>query len=617
VNALATTEEGVSLEASGSWRQSPALPPIALCVGAGLLVASAANVFARATMFSSPLLAWAGVLLIALPIFLRLLSRQASAGERLALVCMLGLGLYCVKIFRDAPMFTFADELVHAYNVEQIGTHHHLFHSNPILEVTPYYPGLEGATAALKSISGVSTYVAGLIVVGAARLVLMVSLFVLFARVSGSARTAGLAAAIYTANFNFLFWSSQFSYESLSLPLLLMLMMAFAVRETEPRQALADWTLPIVLGIGAVIVTHHLTSYAMVAVLAGLAIAHWAMRRDWRPPNPWPFAVLAAALAVLWLVVVASSTVGYLSPVLGNAADAIVNTVQGEEAPRGLFQGRTGVADPTPLGARALGVIGVLLLVVGLPFGLHQLWRRFRGQPYAWLFGLAALAFFATLGLRLAPEAWETGNRANEFLFVGLAFVLALACRMALRNWSESIAVRGLLTAGFGVVLLGGAISGWPWDLQIAQPLRVEAESGEQIVSQPLALAEWARDEVPGGKFAATTADANLLMVPGGKDVVAGSYPDVQDILADPSLKPWELPLLRENDLRYVAADRRLAASDVMRGYYFASDGEDPNASAGGELLSKGVVSKFNRVPDSARIYTNGAITVYDLEAGR
>ena len=48
----------------------------------------------------------------------------------------------------------------------------------------------------------------------------MAALFVLFTRVSGSARLAGIAVMIYAGNSNFLFWGAQYSYESLSLPLL-------------------------------------------------------------------------------------------------------------------------------------------------------------------------------------------------------------------------------------------------------------------------------------------------------------------------------------------------------------------------------------------------------------
>ena len=82
-----------------------------------------------------------------MPIFYRLTSRDASPGERLALVCLLGLSLYAVKVVRDAPLFTFSDELIHAFNAHQIAATHHLFEANPILKVTPYYPGLEGATS--------------------------------------------------------------------------------------------------------------------------------------------------------------------------------------------------------------------------------------------------------------------------------------------------------------------------------------------------------------------------------------------------------------------------------------------------------------------------------------
>ena len=96
-------------------------------------VCSVANALARATLAPSPLIYWAGVLLIALPIFYRLTSREASPGERL------GPGLPA----RPLPLpgqggarralFTFSDELVHAFNANQIVDHHHLFRANPIL----------------------------------------------------------------------------------------------------------------------------------------------------------------------------------------------------------------------------------------------------------------------------------------------------------------------------------------------------------------------------------------------------------------------------------------------------------------------------------------------------
>ncbi len=589
-------------------RRVPPFPATILTAGLGLFACALADALSRATESPTQLLFWGGLLAIGLPIFYRLTSREATAGERLALVCLLGLSLYCVKVARDAPVFTFPDELVHAYNAAQIADHHELFRHNSILPTTPYYPGLEGATSALTSITGLSVYAAGLIVVGAARLALVSALFLLFGRVSGSARVAGLGAALYAANFNFLYWGAQFSYESLALPLLVVILLALAEREATAPSAIPAWTPALVLPIAAVTVTHHLTSYALAITTAVLALTSWRLRRTWKSPNPWPFAVLAAALSLAWLALVASSTIGYLSPVLTGAAKAIFETIGGESPPRAVF-GKSGPAVPTtPLLARAVALFALVLLAAGLPFGLRQLWRRFRREPFGLVFGVAAIGFFGTVALRVSPPAWETGNRASEFLYIGLAFVLALTATWLLERARWPRLVRTAVAAAVGIVLIGGAISGWPWDSQLAQPLRVAA-GGRTIVSQPLAMAEWARTRVRGGRFAAPTADAGLLLTPAGKAALAGPHPDVEDILTTPEVESWQLPLLRRNRLRYVVADRRELSGDALRGYYFATEGR----SAGGELMPRSVVAKFNRVPGAARLYTNGAITVFDL----
>src|ERR1700710_1017653 len=481
------------------------LAPLALSAGVGLLLCAVANALSRATLTPAMPFYWGGILLLAVPIFYRLTSEDASARERLTLVCMLGLSLYLVKVFRDAPLFPFSDELVHSFNANQIADHHHLFRGNPILTATPYYPGLEGAASALMKLTGVSAYGAGLILIGAARLVLVASLFLLFERVSGSARVAGLGVAIYAGNFNFLFWGAQFSYESLALPLLLLALMALAERGEAPREALRAWGAPVLLAMMAIVVTHHLTSYAMAGLLVALSLAYWHVRRSWDPPNPWPLAIFGILLAGFWLFVVASATVGYLSPVLGDAFSAIGNTIGGSDAPRALFQGGGSSVAPTPLLARAVALAAVGLLLAGLPFGLMVLWRRHMREPFALLFGIAAVGFFATLALRLAPAAWETANRAGEFLFIGLAFVLACACVEALRRWPRDRRARPLIAAGIALVLVGGAISGWPWDSQLARPLRASA-AARTISSPSLSLAPW--DEgLPGGRFAASPAD--------------------------------------------------------------------------------------------------------------
>jgi hypothetical protein len=572
----------------------------------GVFLCAAGNALSRGGSGGAMTAYIVGLAVIGLPIFFRLLGPGPGATERLALVCLLGIALYLVKVVHDAPTFTFTDELIHSFNVERIRETGHLFHHNPVLEVTPFYPGFEGATSALAKITGLSTYTCGVVLVGFARLTLIGGLFLLFERVGGSARTAGLAAAIYTTNFNFIFWGAQFSYESLALPLLVVVMLMVVEREHATRSLIREWAAPLAIAIAAIVVTHHLTSYAMIAILAVISGLLWWFARDWKAPNPWPFALLALILAAAWLAVVAGETFSYLSNPLSEAVEAFAKTISGESAPRGLFQG-SGSAGPTPILARLVALLGVVLLGVGWLAGIRATWRRWRDRPWVILFMVGSVGFFLALGLRLAPAAWETGNRASEFFFVGLAFVVACAGLTEFR-WPSRRAAPWLLTAAFGVVLIGGVISGWPWDAQLAKPLRVSAE-GKTISSPPLAMAEWAKKEGPEGNYAAAAADANLLLVPGGRSVTTGKNPDVEDILTNPTMEPWQLRTLRENDLRYVVTDRREVSNDSLQGYFFPLIGDE----GFDKLLEPGVAEKFSGVAGTGRIYDNGSIAIYEL----
>ena len=597
------------------------VPLIAFLAALGLLACALADALSRATLTPPSLIYWAGLLLIVLPIFYRLCSPQPSSGERLTLVCLLGLVLYGVKLARDSLVYTFPDELVHAFNADAIAGSHELFTDNSLLPVTPDYPGLEGATSALMTLTGMTSFGAGIVVVGAARLVLMIGLFVLFRRVSGSARLAGIGAALYAANANFLLWGAQFSYQSLALPLLVLVIVALAERDAAPRSSVASWTIPVLLGTIAVAMTHHVTTYLLLATIVALMLARRLAGSGSSLPALWPFAAVAAGLSVVWPAVVATGTADYLWGPLSEALKSIGETLSGEVSLRKLFAPDSGARaaglESAPALARILSFTSVLVLLLALPFGLLQAWRRYRSHPFALLLCAAGIGFFGALSLRFISAAWETGNRASEFLFIGLAFVTALVVLHALSQLAERtprIAPwqgQALVTALFGVVLAGGAVAGWPWDAHLPQPARAKFE-GRTIESEPLSLARWIGEEIPEGRFAAPTTDARFLLAPGGVTAFGGLRPDFQHTLEEPILKSWQLPLLRGARVRYVVVDLRRRSHDIVRGYAF---GVQPPGGPVDRVLPRAVMTKWDQLPAAARLFHSGQIAVFDLEA--
>jgi hypothetical protein len=306
-------------------------------------------------------------------------------------------------------------------------------------------------------------------------------------------------------------------------------------------------------------------------------------------------------MTALWLVVVASETVGYLTPVIGHAFSNTFNTIAGESKPRQLF---TGSGPATPGGEQLVAYASVALLAAALPVGLKTSWR-YRSLPFALLLSGGAVVLFAMYPLRFAPAAWETAGRAAEFLFIGLSFVVGCACVKVVDRIRSAHPwlVPTLVTACFGIVFAGGVISGWPASSRMSQPLRIVAD-GRVIESERLALAHWVSRELPRRRFVSNSGDARLVNDFGHALVVSGSVPDYQDVITSPRLAPFETAVLGHHRIRYVISDRQLELDP-----FFSVRG----ANANQELLPWSTVRKFDHAP-AAAIYDSGDVLVYDLK---
>jgi hypothetical protein len=309
-------------------------------------------------------------------------------------------------------------------------------------------------------------------------------------------------------------------------------------------------------------------------------------------------------VTICWLIFVGSDTAGYLTFIFTRAARAAIQTVGNEAAPRQLFKSSAG--SEGPWGERIVALASVLLIASVLPFALRDVWRRFRRHAMAVAFAAAAVCYLVMLFLRFVPKAWEIANRASEFLFLGVAFMLALASVRALEVLPG---LRGRILVAAAAVLLvgGGVIAGWPRELRLSLPFRVTVD-GRVLQPQGVTAARWSRAELGSGRhFMADGSNARLQLAQ-GQFAVAGGSPNLNDVIREQQLLPWMVDLLKEYEVRYIVMDRRRIRENQAFGYFFTS----PEAERLG-LFPRPWYDKFDRQPGASRIFDSGDIAIYDF----
>lgn len=599
----------------GPWGWLPALSLNSAC---GLLLVALAFNGGRAVAWWTDLPLWGGLVLLFAPLAARLLASRSTRPERIGLVSIFGMALYLVKIFQYPLYFTYHDELIHWRTADDILRSGDLFRANSLIPVSPLFPGLEVVTTALAELSGLSIFHTGLVVVGAGRVVLTLALFLFYERVAGSARVAGLATLLYLSNPKILFFDAQFAYESLALPLTILTLYLIARRREGEGASWAGLTLAAALSLGATVIAHHLTSYALIAFLALWSVTLLVVRsRSSRraQANPAGFALLGGVLCLAWLVCLAHLVVGYLTPHLTGSVTELTRLLRGELTSRVLFRDPTGQV--TPVWERVVALASTLLIVLGLPLGLYQIWRRYRRGAAAVALALVALLYPASLAFRLTQAGGELSDRAAVTLFVGVAFVLALGVvrltsTRAGAGWRRAVGL-ALLTAVFVGQIVVGAGPIWA---RVPGPYLVSANS-RSIEAESLAAATWARDYLgTDNRFAADRINRLLLGAQGGQHPVThlNDGVEVSPLFVSVGYGVVQESIVREGRVRYVLIDRRLSNGLPRSGVYFEANEVEANRHT--TPIVPAALAKFDRLANVRLLYDSGAIQIYELEEG-
>jgi hypothetical protein len=605
-------------------------PLLTVVGGVSALMLGTANSLARLELPGVEALYWAAFPLVAIPVFVVLLLPNRPRRERIALVILLGIELLIPDRVRSPASFTGYDELLHFRSLEDILRFGHLFQPNPLLTVGPFFPGLETLTSAVVQVSGADPYTAGVVVIGFIRLIFATGVFLLFEEVAGSSRIAGLAAALYAVNPSFVSFDGSFAYESMALPLIpliLLLAARWSRSVSSPTRARVSGVIAVLLG--TLIVTHHLTSYSLVALLLGWAVVQWLVgRRDRYRSSVAMIALLAMVGVGLWLFSIASITLGYLFPPLNAALQQAIRLIT-TGVSRELFESATGSV--APFWQRAVAFAATGLLLACLAIGLVVTWRRFRDNSLALLLMVLSLGYPASLALRLTPSGAEAAARSSAIVYLGLAFVVAYGVlgagdafrwllgrvqRLRVGAWArsvpETVIGRTIAACAFGGLLVAAVIVGTSPDIRFPGPYLVEADA-RSIDAQSLAAAAWTRDELgEDRRFAADRDNRLLLGAYGMQDVLFGQRGlETWQMFVSPSVGDFERTRIRALGLDYLLIDRRLAQGLPVFSIYY-EEGEIAHGLHE-TPISLSVLGKWDHATNIDRIYDSGDIQVYDV----
>ena len=530
--------------------------------------------------------------------------------RNIAVVC---LGVTPTLMWRatNPLLFTGFDEQLHMRTLGDIISSHQLFEPNPLLEVSARYPGLE-ALAALIHQLGMPTMASALLVVLSARVVLVSVLCDAVEQLTGSIRAGGLAVAVYAVSPQFVFFNSQFSYQTLALPL------ALAAVSLIARARQSDRPVPLLAGATVCLIglamTHHVTSFITMTFLLLWTIAERGPAR-----SRIAFGALAAiACTVAWAMLQSSLLEDYFGPIFDDVRSQFSGGLR-----RKIFNDSAGTA--ATLFDRFILLYyaaAVSLVVLALAILTLRWWqrgdRRVISGPRLLVLTLASM-IPVLLAARVVPKGGELFDRGSSTLFLALSLV---AARYAVRLWWQpggpvvqsrrALMMRGTAIVMASGVFVGGYVlgSGPNW-ARLPGPYMAAADT-RSMDAETLAAVDWAGQEIPeGSRIGADRVSSVLLAAKAGLWPVmkGGGHVDVAALYVANRWGMTETDIAASMRLRYLYVDRRLAAERPHFGSYFFN-GE----TGGGKQFTDTQLTKFAAVQGITTIYRHGPVSIYDLK---
>ena len=620
---------------------------------------------------------WGGMFLLELPLMLLIAGRSTRRATRTALLILYGLVSFAPKLLRNPSSPVYHDEFAHWRETHEILTTGKLFEPNPIIPIIARYPGMHAATAALVHVTGLTIWQAATVLLILCHVALVLGLAVLAQSLGLNNRTAAVVAVLYSLNSSFLYFDTQYAYESVAISLAVWTLIAYvrAIRQVQGRGRVA-WSMLTVLLAAGTVITHHLSTFTLILIMGLLALA---MSMPWlaRPAGPdstnsgpfaaaesradrdarigwpsdwtrhgeaevrnqplaswvrsaataWSLTLTTALMAGAWFHFVAPTTWSYLSPFLGEGLSELLEVAKGTGSARQLFGASLSpwweqkAAYLVPVLAFAFAVAGLLLIRAGIRSG-----RLPRGRRRALLCGFAALGivYFPSTVFILAPAGAEGARRSWAFTWIGLCMVAGPAAVWLLdwvtrraRHWLRFGLLSGL-AALLGIALVGGTSAGLDASSRFPGPFLFGSDA-RSVTPELLAMSKWFSARFGPGHNVVTDRYTGLVIGSFGLQNPAApsaGFPVYNLYLAKPGRPITPAFLLFDLSLSrytYLIVDDRMAYDLPALGIYFTPNDPASLQPHNGKPAFYGRLNKFSTMSWMVKVFQSGNYSVYRL----
>ncbi|OIQ52781.1 hypothetical protein MORE_25610 [Moorella thermoacetica] len=522
----------------------------------------------------SLLLFWIAIFLIILAAMNVFRNINTTCKRDIALFLFLfGSSFYLLKFFRSPHFFTYHDELLHIQLLTKIITENSLDVKLTWHPLAADYPGLHLLTAATQIVGGLSSFYAGILVVGIIYSLILVYLFLIIREVGLSVRVAFLSSILFLGNANFYYYDACFTYQSIGLLLFALCLYLNIVSRSDRK---IYFSILSIIAIFALTISHHLSSYFYVIIFMIIFLFDSKFVKDMFVKDKIGVeqstqvfksisinsAMIPVVIILIWVIYGAIESIQYYDKNILLAIKSILNFSIADVFagnPQRLPGARMGLSQLELLMDKFIFPPLVLVLFIVSFFIIKK-----QGLINTKLFALLAtgIIYFTTWPLLFIHQAAELAIRSWTFLFLGVVPGIGITLSWFFEThkiWLRTVSIVGAILVLAGGISIGSTISSRVPDV-------VFAAGPSSIRLDTYKSAEWVKSYIGSYRTFVSDWATGIVLACIGDQYYARDVST--DILLDDNLDKEYLYVLRKRKVDYIVYNKKILKYPSEYGYY-------------------------------------------------